>query len=130
MKIFQAHSHPPQPADPDTFTGTATLARMDGVCDDPAVNVYRVTFQPAARTAWHTHSGPQILLVVEGRCRVQTEGGSVRQIENGGVVCIEPGEKHWHGASPDAAMTHIAININASTTWMAKVSDADYHGEP
>ena len=130
MKIFQPRSHPPQPVDPANFTGDATLARMDGVCDAPTVNVYRVTFQPAARTAWHHHSGPQILLVVEGRCRVQKEGESVRQIEAGGTVCIEPGEKHWHGASPDAPMTHIALNIDASTTWLDKVSDADYHGTP
>ena len=130
MKLFQPRSHPPQPADPATFTGDATLARMDGVSADPAVNVYRVRFQPEARTAWHVHTGPQILLVVEGRCRIQKEGEAVRQVETGGVVCIEPGEKHWHGAAPDAPMTHIALNIDASTTWMAKVSDADYHGTP
>ena len=67
--------------------------------------------------------------MVEGRCRIQKEGEAVRQIDTGGAVCIEPGEKHWHGASPDAPMTHIALNVNASTTWMDKVSDSDYHGE-
>ena len=128
MKLFQPRSYSPQQANPATFTGDATMVRMDGVCDDPTVNVYRVAFQPAARTAWHVHSGPQILLVVEGRCRVQQEGEVVRQVETGGVICIEPGERHWHGASPDAPMTHIALNIDASTTWLTKVSDSDYHG--
>ena len=129
MKLFHLPAHPPRPADPAHFTGGATLARMDAACDSPAVNVYRVAFQPRARTAWHVHSGPQLLLVVEGRCRLQKEGEPVREVAAGGVASIAPGEKHWHGASPDAPMTHVALNIDAGTTWLAKVSDADYRGD-
>ena len=128
MKLFPLSAHVPQPADPANFTGDATLTRMDGVCDGPRVNAYRVTFQPRARTAWHTHSGPQLLLVVEGRCRLQKAGEPVQEVEAGSVVCIEPGDRHWHGASADAPMTHVALNLDASTTWLAKVSDAEYAG--
>lgn len=128
MKLFPLAAHAPQPADPANFTGDATLTRMDGVCAAPHVNAYRVTFQPAARTAWHTHSGPQLLLVVEGRCRVQKAGEPVQEVEAGSVVCIEPGERHWHGAAPDGPMTHVALNLDASTTWLHKVTDTEYAG--
>ena len=103
---------------------------MDGVSDDPRVNVYRVAFEAGTRTAWHSHSGPQLLLIVEGRCRLQKEGGPIQEIATGGTVCIAPGEKHWHGATPAAPMTHLAININAMTDWLEKVTDAQYEGRP
>ena len=77
MRLFDPANHRPAPVDPNTFTGDATIARMDGVCDDPTVNVYQVAFQAGARTAWHIHSGPQLLLVVDGPCRLQTEGAPV-----------------------------------------------------
>ncbi len=93
------------------------LARMDGVSADPRVNAYRVTFQPGARTAWHLHSGTQLLLVVEGRCRVQKAGEAVQEVETGGVIRIEAGERHWHGASAHSPMTHVALNLDAATTW-------------
>ena len=128
MRLFQPAAHPARPADPANFTGDAAMARMDAVCESPTVNAYRVTFQPGARTAWHVHSGPQVLLVVAGRCRLQKEGEPVQEVAAGGVACIGPGEKHWHGASPDAPMTHVALNIDAATVWLAKVSDADYLG--
>ena len=128
MKLFHSPDHTPVPVDPANFTGDATLARMDGVCDNPAVNVYRVAFGPGARTAWHTHSGPQLLMVIEGRCRLQKEGEPVQEVDAGGAVSITPGEKHWHGASLDTPMVHLALNIDAHTTWMAKVSDSDYNG--
>ncbi len=128
MKLFPLSRHAPQPADPANFTGAATLTRMDDVCGRPHVNAYRVSFEPGARTAWHTHSGPQLLLVVEGRCRLQKAGEPPREVETGSVVCIEPGEKHWHGASADAPMTHVALNLDAATTWLEKVSDDEYAG--
>ena len=128
MRLFHPAAHPARPADPANFTGDAAMARMDAVCGSPAVNAYRVTFRAGARTAWHVHSGPQILLVVEGRCRLQKEGEPVQEVAAGGVACIEPGEKHWHGAAPDEPMTHVALNVDAATTWLAKVSDADYLG--
>ena len=128
MRVFRLGERQSEAADPKTFTGQARLTRMTGVCDDPAVNVYRVEFQPAARTAWHTHSGPQLLLVVSGRCRFQTAGGPVQEIDAGDTVCIEPGDKHWHGADERSSMTHVAININAHTTWLDKVTDDQYRG--
>ena len=128
MKLFHTTDHSPAPVDPKTFTGNATLARMDGVVDEPVVNVYRVAFQPKARTAWHTHSGPQLLLVVEGRCRLQKDGEPIQEIDTGGTVCIGPGEKHWHGAAAEGPMTHIAVNINITTTWLEQVTDAQYDG--
>jgi len=104
------------------------MARMDGLNEAPRVNMYRVRFQATARTAWHTHSGPQLLLVVEGTCRVQREGEPVRDVSTGGAIRIEPGERHWHGAGPDGPMTHLALNIDATTDWFEKVTDEQYAG--
>ena len=128
MKVFELSDHPPQPVDPANFTGDGTLVRMDGVCERPAVHAYRVSFGARTRTAWHTHSGTQLLLVVEGRCRFQNEGEPVREVGAGSVVSIAPGERHWHGASPDAPMVHVALNIDAATTWLEKVTDREYQG--
>ena len=130
MRLFHLPQHAPEPADPVNFTGVATLTRMDGVCEDPAVNVYRVAFEPGARTAWHSHTGPQLLLIIEGRCRLQKEGEPLQEVDTGGVVCIAPGEKHWHGATANAAMTHLALNIDAATTWLEGVTDPQYDGRP
>ena len=129
MRTFPLADHAAQPADPANFTGAATLVRMDGVSSNPRVNAYRVTFQAGARTAWHIHSGPQILLIVEGRCRLQKAGEPLQEVDAGGVVCFEAGERHWHGAAPDAPMVHVALNLDAATTWLEKVTDSEYAGE-
>ena len=118
MKIFHSSEHAPAAADPRNFTGRASTARFDRLSEKPAVNMYRVTFQPAARTAWHSHTGVQLLLVIEGRCRVQKAGEPVHEVAAGGAIRIEPGERHWHGASADASMTHLA----------QQVTDAEYMG--
>jgi quercetin dioxygenase-like cupin family protein len=128
MKLFHASDRQPQPADSEHFSGRATMARMDGLLEQPTVNMYRVTFQPSARTDWHAHSGAQLLLVIEGRCRVQQEGEPIQEVTAGGAIRIEAGERHWHGATPDAPMTHLALNIDATTDWFAKVTDAQYAG--
>ena len=128
MKLFHALNHLPQPADPQTFTGDATMARIDGLNVNPDINVYRVTFQAGARTAWHAHSGSQLLLVVEGSCRLQKEGGSIQEVAAGGAVRIEPGERHWHGATVDVPMVHLAVNIDATTAWFEQVTDDQYTG--
>jgi quercetin dioxygenase-like cupin family protein len=128
MKLFHTADHQPHPADPEHFSGNASMARMDGLSEQPTVNMYRVEFQPSARTAWHAHSGRQLLLVIEGRCRVQLEGEPIREVATGGAIRIEPGERHWHGATPDAPMTHLALNVDAATEWFAKVTDAQYAG--
>jgi len=107
---------------------TSEPVRMTGVSASPAVNAYRVRFEAGTRTAWHTHSGTQLLLVVEGTCRCRKAGESVQEVAEGGIVAIEAGERHWHGATPHAPMTHVALNIEASTTWLEKVSDEDYAG--
>jgi quercetin dioxygenase-like cupin family protein len=89
----------------------------------------QVTFEPGARTAWHTHPLGQTLIVTSGLGRVQREGGPVEEIRLDDVVWFEPGEKHWHGAAPDTAMSHIAIQeaLNGSpVTWMEHVTDEEY----
>ena len=128
MKLFEPADQHPKPVDPKTFTGNATLVRIDRVVDRPTVNVYRVAFEPGARTAWHTHSGPQLLLIVEGPCRLQKDGEPVQEVNQGTTVCIEAGEKHWHGATNSAPMTHIAVNIDISTEWLEPVTDSQYNG--
>jgi len=105
------------------------MARMDGINESPNINVYRVTFQAGARTAWHAHTGPQLLLVVEGCCRLQKEGESIQEVSAGGAARIEPGERHWHGATSDAPMIHLAVNIDATTTWFEQVTDVQYAGQ-
>ena len=88
-----------------------------------------VTFEPGARTAWHTHPVGQTLYVLAGTGRVQTEGGPVQEIHPGDVVWIPPGEKHWHGAVPGCRGTHLAVNVNVTTTWLEAVSAAEYQGD-
>jgi quercetin dioxygenase-like cupin family protein len=128
MKVFQHSDHPASLADPENFTGQASVARIEGLSLQPTINMYRVTFQPAARTAWHAHTGVQLLLVIEGRCRVQKEGDRIHEVAAGGAIRIEPGERHWHGATPDAPMTHLALNIDAATEWFRQVTDPEYAG--
>ena len=90
-----------------------------------------VTFEPGARTAWHTHPLGQVLIVTTGCGRAQREGGPIEEIRPGDVVVFAPGEKHWHGAAPTTAMTHIAIQEaldGKAVEWMEKVSDEQYQG--
>jgi quercetin dioxygenase-like cupin family protein len=107
------------------FTGAVHIDRP--IAPNPAAGAdWRVvTFEPRARTAWHTHPKGQILIVTAGSGRVQREGGPIEEIRPGDVVLIPAGEKHWHGASPTVAMTHVAIN-EAPTHWMDKVTDEQY----
>ena len=126
MHIFHDADLDWEPADPARFTGVARVKRVGAVPGDPTVKIYRVAFEPGARTDWHAHSGPQLLYIVEGRCRVQTWGEPVQEVGPGDTVYIVPDEKHWHGAAPNAGTVHIAINIDAQTTWMERVTDAQY----
>lgn len=92
-----------------------------------------MSFEPGARSAWHTHPRGQILIVTAGVGRVQQWGGRVEEIQVGDVVWTPPGVKHWHGASPNAAMTHIAIQEHLDgkvVNWLEKVSDEQYGGLP
>lgn len=114
----------------DWFTGTVRIDPLFLKAEDPAhATGASVTFEPGARTAWHTHPLGQTLIVTAGCGRVQCEGNPLEEIRPGDVVLFQPGEKHWHGASPDTAMTHIAIQEtldDESITWMEHVSDQEY----
>ena len=126
MRIFRSSDAPVGPVDPATFIGQAMVQRLAHDETGVPVGVYRVTFSDGARTNWHKHSGPQWLFVVEGRVRVQAENAAVQDLESGDAVVIAPGERHWHGATPGSSGTHIAVNVNAATTWMEPVSDKQY----
>jgi quercetin dioxygenase-like cupin family protein len=115
--------------DPATFTGGGRVARIAGSRDDTSLKLYWVEFDAGSRTNWHTHSGTQILLVHEGRCRYQRQGEPVSEIGAGETVTFESGELHWHGAAADAPMAHLAVNIRSDTTWHEPVTDAQYFGD-
>ena len=129
MNIKRVGSQPSGKGPEDWFTGTV---RIDPLFqpEAPARGAgATVTFEPVARTAWHTHPLGQTLIVTAGCCRAQREGGHIEEIRPGDVVCFSPGEKHWHGASPITAMTHIAIQESQNgkmVDWMEKVSDEQY----
>lgn len=127
MNVFPLETLDRESSDPANFTGPGSLRRIEGALPaDPRVNVYRVHFEARSRTNWHTHSGYQMLLIVEGRCRYQKEGEPVGEADAGDVIVIDPGENHWHGAAPGGAMTHIALNVNAVTSWGDPVSEEEY----
>lgn len=115
-----------KPGDPSYFSGEVTLKAVPH--DLGPVKLFRVEFAPGARTHWHTHSGVQLLFVAEGRCRFQHWGGAVVEAGAGEAIYIPAGEKHWHGATPDAPMAHLATNIDLETEWLEEVSEAQYLG--
>lgn len=129
MEIKRSGSQDSTRGSADYFTGSV---RIDPLFEgrDPARAVgASVTFEPGARTAWHTHPLGQALVVTSGSGLVQAWGGPVREIWPGDVVWIPPGEKHWHGASPTASMTHLAVQeqLDGKTAnWMERVSDEVY----
>ena len=131
MQITQSGSQPSSKGPADYFTGSV---RVDPLASPPAparVVAASVTFEPGARTAWHTHPLGQTLIVTFGCGRVQRWGGPVEEIRPGDVVSIPPGEKHWHGAAPATAMSHIAIqeHLNGKAAdWMEQVSEQQYEG--
>lgn len=133
MDIRAVGTVPTRRAPSDAFTGTVW---QDPIVEAPAparVRASRVSFEPGARTAWHTHPLGQSLHVLSGLGRVQTWGGPVREIRPGDTVWIPPGEKHWHGASPDAGMVHIAIQEaldGSQVNWMEHVTDEQYAVQP
>jgi len=111
------------------FTGTVRIDPLFGPPEPARASGSSVTFEPGARTAWHAHPLGQTLIVTVGCGRVQRDGEPAQEILPGDVVWIPPGVKHWHGASPSTAMTHIAIQEKREgkvVEWMEKVSDEDY----
>jgi quercetin dioxygenase-like cupin family protein len=129
MDIKRSGSQPSSKGQAEYFTGTV---RIDPLFDAPSpARMFgaSVTFEPGARTAWHSHILGQTLIVIAGCGRVQRWGGPIEEIRPGDVIWISPGEKHWHGASATTAMTHIAIVEqleDKSADWMEKVSDDQY----
>ena len=131
MEITRAGTRPSTPGPAEWFTGTV---RLDPQFTAPAparAAGSNVTFEPGARTAWHTHPLGQTLIVLSGAGRVQREGGAIEEIRPGDVVWCAPGEKHWHGAAPTTAMTHLAIQEaqdGTAVVWLEYVTDQQYHG--
>ncbi len=129
MDITQAGTQPSSKGPADWFTGTVRIDPLFQAKAPALVAGANVTFEPGARTAWHTHPLGQHLIVTAGRGWVQRDGGPVEEIRSGDVVWFPPGEKHWHGATATTAMTHIAIQEQQdgrAVTWMEKVSDEQY----
>ncbi|CAD5295976.1 Cupin [Bosea sp. 62] len=131
MDIIRAGTRPSAKGPGDWFSGTVRIDPLFNPHAPERVQGASVTFEPGARTAWHTHPLGQTLVVTAGFGRVQRWGGPVEEIRPGDVVWFPPGEKHWHGAGPETAMTHIAVQEALDgkvVDWLDKVSDAEYDG--
>jgi quercetin dioxygenase-like cupin family protein len=127
--ITRKGTQPSRQGPAENFTGSVRVDPLFEAADPPPASGASVTFEPGARTAWHSHPAGQILIVTAGVGRVQGGDGPIEEIRAGDVVWTPPGVKHWHGASPKTAMTHIAIQerVGGKTVdWMEKVSDAQY----
>nr|WP_067057519.1 cupin domain-containing protein [Mucilaginibacter sp. L294] len=130
MEIKRIGSQPSGKGPAEYFTGTVRIDPLFAPPEPARVAMALVTFEPGARTAWHTHPLGQTLIVTAGSGRVQREGGPIEKISQGDVVWFAPNEKHWHGASATTAMSHIAIQekLNGSPVdWMEQVTDEDYN---
>ena len=133
MKITRSGSQPSGKGPADWFTGTVRIDPLFAAHEPARAAGNAVTFEAGARTAWHMHPLGQVLIVTAGYGLVQREGGPVEEIRPGDVVWFEPDEKHWHGAAPTTAMTHIAIQEaldGKAVTWMEHVRDDEYQGGP
>jgi quercetin dioxygenase-like cupin family protein len=131
MDITRIGSRPSGKGPADYFTGTVRIDPLFEPTDPARAVGASVTFEPGARTAWHTHPLGQTLIVVAGSGRARRWGGPIEEIRPGDVVQFAPGEKHWHGASPTTAMTHIAIQERLdgkAVEWLEQVTD-DQYGE-
>jgi len=129
IKIIRAGAQPFRQGPPGNFTGSVRVEPLFQAHAPARASGSLVTFEPGARTAWHTHPLGQILIVTAGIGRVQRWGDPMEEIREGDVVWIPPGQKHWHGAAPDSSMAHIAVVEQLdgkAVEWMEKVSDAQY----
>jgi quercetin dioxygenase-like cupin family protein len=131
MEILNSDASPSVQAPSEYFTGTVWLDQIAVPTAPSGVRVVRVTFEPGARTAWHTHSFGQVLHVLAGVGRVQTAGEPVRTVKPGETVLIKPGERHWHGAAPRFTMVHLAVQRagedGKDVVWSEHVTEAEYH---
>src|SRR5215467_11451656 len=133
MDIIACGSRPSRKMGAPSFTGTVWQDPIIQAPDPARIRSAWVRFEPGARTAWHTHPLGQTLCIVSGIGRVQTWGGPVREIRAGDTVWIPPGEKHWHGATAEHGMEHIAMQEAQGgdhVTWLEPVTDAQYSGKP
>ncbi len=133
LRITRNGSQPSAKGPAENFTGAVRIDPLFQATEPSRAAGAYVTFEPGARTAWHTHPLGQTLVVTAGVGRVQQWGGAIEEIRPGDVVWIPPGQKHWHGASPTTAMTHIAIQEGLDgkvVEWMEKVTDAQYGARP
>jgi quercetin dioxygenase-like cupin family protein len=131
MEIKRNGSQPSNKGPADWFTGTVRIDHLFEAKAPARASIASVTFEPGARTAWHTHPLGQTLIVTAGCGRAQREGGPIEEIRPGDVVRFEPNEKHWHGAAATTAVTHIAIQEALDgkvVDWMEKVTDEQYGG--
>jgi quercetin dioxygenase-like cupin family protein len=131
MEIQRAGSRPSGKGPEEYFTGTVRVDPLFSAPEPASVAGAHVTFEPGARTAWHTHPLGQTLIVTSGRGRAQRWDGPIEEIHPGDVIWFAPGEKHWHGALPQTAMTHIAIQERLdgnAVEWLEKVNDSQYLG--
>jgi quercetin dioxygenase-like cupin family protein len=129
VEIKRSGSRPSGKGPEAYFTGTVRIDPLFEAVDPARVAAASVTFEPGARTAWHTHPLGQTLIVTAGCGRARRWGGAIEEIRPGDVISFAPGEKHWHGAAATTAMTHIAIQerLEGKTVdWMEKVSDDQY----
>src|SRR5438067_10175448 len=131
MEIHERAAQPASDGPAAYFTGKVRVTPLFTQRAPGRVSGASVSFEPGARTAWHTHPLGQTLIVTEGRGFVTSHGGARREIKPGDIVVCPPDEKHWHGAAPDSPMTHLAIQESLDGTpvrWMEKVSDEEYRG--
>ena len=132
MNIIRNGTQPSVKGPADWFTGTVRIDPLFSATEPARSGGAMVTFEPGARTAWHTHPLGQTLIVTFGLGLVQREGGPIEEIRPGDVVWFEPGEKHWHGAAPKNAMTHIALQEaleGEAVKWLEHVSDEQYEAK-
>ena len=129
MEIKRSGSQPSGKGSADYFTGAVRIDPLFEAPEPARVRGASVTFEPGARTAWHTHRLGQTLIVTWGVGLAQHWGGAIEEIRPGDVIWFSPGEKHWHGATPTTAMTHIAVQealLGKVVDWMEQVSDEQY----
>lgn len=129
ISIARKGAQPPAPGSAEYFTGTVQVEPLLSVTPPSRMAGAKVTFEPGARTAWHTHPLGQTLIVTAGTGRVQQWGGPIEEMHEGDVIRIPPGTKHWHGAAPNTRMTHIALQEQLDgkvVDWMEHVTDEQY----
>lgn len=130
MQILSIQDRAPVRAPSDYFTGTVWLDQISVATPPSRLRAFRVSFEPGARTAWHSHPYGQVLHILAGIGRVQQAGAPIQTVKPGDTVLIKPGERHWHGAAPDQPMVHLAMQDSSDdghdAVWFEHVTDKEY----